>query len=300
MEINKKLKKLYEKETNRLLKNKSFPDNIDGPNLMYCWEDEYLSSEYKILFIGREPNGWMGDLHLNVDNCIKRYKDFELCENGKYTTFWQYIYETKNLLMPDTIGKKNFLWSNVSKFSKAVEGSAIELEDFKFFCDNFKILEEEIKITKPDVIIFFTGNNWDKKIQYQIKDKIKFTPIDTEIDSSELARLIAKPFPLHTYRVAHPITLQTQGKWNYMEKIISNIKSIKTPVKKELNNIDVNKLKESLSNNLSKVKELKSDLINLQRYKESATVREIEIKIEKSLEEFKNLKSTTHNNVYNK
>ncbi|MGJ8659093.1 MAG: hypothetical protein ACSHWV_04520, partial [Cellulophaga fucicola] len=131
MNINSQLKSLYEEETNRLLEKKTLPENIDGPNLMYCWEDEYLNSEFKILFVGREPNGWMGDLHLNASDCIKRYKDFELCKNGKYTTFWQYIYDTKNILMPTTIGEKNFLWSNVSKFSKAKEGTAIELDDFK-------------------------------------------------------------------------------------------------------------------------------------------------------------------------
>ncbi|MFD0976784.1 hypothetical protein [Salinimicrobium gaetbulicola] len=225
MEINKKLFELYEKETKRLLEKNTFPDNIDGTNLMYCWENDYLKSKYKMLFIGREPNGWMGDLNLDVNDCIDRYKEFELCENGKYTTFWQYVYETKNLLMPETIGQKNFLWTNVSKFSKAVEGTAIDYDDFKFFCENFDVLEREIEITNPDVIIFFTDNSWDEKIQRQIKDKIKFSKVDNEIDNSELARISAKPFPFHTYRVAHPITLQTQKKWNYMERIIENIKS---------------------------------------------------------------------------
>jgi hypothetical protein len=225
MSINKKLSALYEKEISRLLENKTFPENIDGPNLMYCWEDEYLNSDYKMFLFGREPNGWMGDLHLVAEDCIKRYREFELCENGKYTTFWQYVYDTKNILMPKSVGQKNFLWSNVSKFSKAIEGSAIDNEDFEFFSDNFKILEEELKITKPDVIIFFTGESWDWKIQYQIEEEINFERVNKDIETSELALLSAKCFPFHTYRVAHPITLQTQKKWNYMEQIIEKIKS---------------------------------------------------------------------------
>jgi hypothetical protein len=225
MNINEQLFNLYEQETNRLLKNETLPTNIDGPNLMYCWEDEYLQSDYKMLFIGREPNGWMGDLHLDVTDCIKRYKEFELCEYGKYTTFWQYVYETKNILMPKTIGQKNFLWSNASKFSKAVEGSAIDDDDFKFFCDNFRVLPTEIKITNPDVIIFFTGSNWDWKIQYQLNSNLEFEEVHPEIDKTELARLNSGDLPFHSYRVAHPITLQTQKKWNYMEMIIENVKS---------------------------------------------------------------------------
>lgn len=223
--INTQLLKLYKKNIETLSKNNSLPENIDGPNLMYCWEEEYLNSEYRILFIGREPNGWLGFLNLNVDECIKNYKNFELCENGRYTTFWQYIYETKNILMPNTVGQKNFLWSNVSKFSKADDGSAIDLDDFKFFSDNFNVLEKEIEIVKPDVIIFFTGKSWDFKIQYQINDKIEFQPVSNKIETSELARLKSKYFPYNTYRVDHPITLQTQKKWSLMELIIKEIKS---------------------------------------------------------------------------
>ncbi len=297
MSINKKLSALYKKEIGRLLENKTFPENIDGPNLMYCWENEYLKSKYKILFVGREPNGWMGDLHLNVADCIKRYKEFELCENGKYTTFWQYVYETKNLLMPETIGQKNFLWSNVSKFSKAVEGTAIDLDDFKFFCDNFDVLEKEIEIIKPDVIIFFTDNSWDEKIQYQIKDEIKFNAVDIEIDKSELARLTAKPFPTHTYRVAHPITLQTQQKWNYMELIIENIKSINLPKKSKLK-LDIEELIENVSENLKKVSKIKSTLINFQNFEQGAEYRDVEKHLELTIEKLKNIAGgTTHNNV---
>lgn len=232
MGINEQLKDLYENEAKRLLEKKSLPDNIDGINLMYCWENEYLNSQIKMLFIGREPNGWMGDLNLNVTDCINRYKEFGLCENGKYTTFWQYVYEIKNILMPKTIGQKNFLWTNVSKFSKADEGTAIDLNDFKFFYENFNVLERELEITKPDVIIFLTDNSWDEKIQFQISETINFLKVDNEIDKLELARLTSNPFPYHTYRVAHPITLQTQNKWHYIERIIEEIKSDRVLYKK--------------------------------------------------------------------
>ncbi len=81
----------------------------------------------------------------------------------------------------------------------------------------------KIDILKPNVIIFFTGNSWDTKIQYQIKSEIKFEQVESSIPSSELSKLISKSFPFHTYRIDHPITLQTQKKWNYIELIIKDI-----------------------------------------------------------------------------
>lgn len=222
--MNEKLQLIYQQEINKLKSSKIKSFDFDGPLLMNCWEDDYLKSRYKMLFIGREANGWLGDLIFEVNDCVKRYKDFELCENGHYTTFWQYIYETKNKLMPETIGQKNFMWSNVSKFSN-LNGTAIDKENFNFFCDNFNVLQSEIAILKPDVIIFFTGNTWDEKIQYQINDKITFSKVKEEISTDELSRLESEYFPFHTYRVDHPITLQTQKKWKYIELIIENIKT---------------------------------------------------------------------------
>lgn len=222
--MNEELQLIYEQEIKKLKCSQLKSFDFDGPLLMNCWEDEYLNSKYKILFIGRESNGWLGDLIFEVKDCVKKYKDFELCENGNYTTFWQYIYEMKNILMPETIGQRNFLWSNVSKFSN-LNGTAINRENFNFFCDNFNVLKSEIEILKPNVIIFFSGNSWDDKIQYQINDKITFEKVEEEISTDELSRLISDCFPYHTYRVEHPITLQTQKKWKHIELIIENIRT---------------------------------------------------------------------------
>jgi len=221
--MNEELISIYQREL-KILENAGFESHdFDGPLLMNCWEEDYLNSKYKMLFLGRESNGWFGKLNFDIYDCIKRYKDFELCNEGDYTTFWQYIYETKNILMPKTVGQKNFLWSNVSKFSNP-DGTAIDFEDFKTFCDNFNVLQSEIEIAKPDVIIFFSGNSWDEKIQYQINDKISFERVSDNIPANELSRLVSDAFPYHTYRLAHPRTLQFQKKWNYMELIIENIR----------------------------------------------------------------------------
>lgn len=224
MHINDQLNQLYLKEIKRLKNSDIKSFEFDGPLLMHCWEKEYLQSEFKILFFGRESNGWMGDLILNVEDCINKYQDFELCENGNYTTFWQYVYETKNILMPKSVNQKNFLWSNVSKFSK-LDGKAIDLDSYKFFCDNFQILENEIEILKPDVIIFFTGESWDNKIQYQINSEIQFQKVKDDIPISKLSRISSEIFPHNTFRVDHPITLKIQKNWNYMEIIMEQIKT---------------------------------------------------------------------------
>jgi hypothetical protein len=223
--INKPLYTLYKRHMKKL-ENKIKNYEFDGPLLMQAWEDEYLTSEYKILFVGREHNGWMGDLVTDVDMLMEKYKSFGLVENGDYTTFWQYIYEFKNILMPKSVGKKNFLWTNISKFS-TLEGKALKEKDFNFFTKNFHVFEEEIKVINPDIIIFFTNYTWDEKIKNQLSAPAKFIKFHNDIPEDKGARVECISLPFHTYRVPHPITMQTKKEWNTMLKIMATIKSNK-------------------------------------------------------------------------
>lgn len=222
--MNKQLRNLYETELNRLKKVEITNDDIDGTHLMYVWEEEYKKSKYKILFIGRETNGWMGDLNLDLDDCINHYKDFNLCEKGNDSPIWKYMYYVKNILMPESIGESNFLWSNVSKFCKAESGTALDISDFKMLHDNFKVLEEEIKITQPDVVIFFTGKLWDEKIQYVLSEGITFEKMHNDVSIDDLARVHGSNLPPKTYRVGHPQSMQLKKQWHIMEKIIEDIR----------------------------------------------------------------------------
>ena len=142
---------------------------------MHCWEDDYINSKYKLLFVGQENHGWYGDAVLELDECLNKYKDFALCNNGSYTRFWQYIYEINNLLMPEMVGsnKKNFLWTNISKFC-TLEGKSVPKEVFKLLENNSFLLKSEIEITKPEVVIFFTGPNWDNELKHQFNKELNF------------------------------------------------------------------------------------------------------------------------------
>ncbi|MEZ4935826.1 MAG: hypothetical protein R2788_27280 [Saprospiraceae bacterium] len=221
--MNIQLQELYLKKINGINNLDFEGEDLDGPLLMHCWEKEYISSEYKILFVGRESNGWLGHLTTNIHESLYRYCDFELCNNGNYTRFWQYIYDFKNILMPQTIGKRNFMWTNLSKFSTE-NGKAISKKNYELLVNKFNVFQREIEILKPDIIIFFTGNKWDHKIKNHFIDEISFEIVNKKIDKSELVQVKSRLLPIHTYRVNHPITLSIEKKWNLMEEIIEQIR----------------------------------------------------------------------------
>ncbi len=226
--INFKLIELYEKYLPNLEAIFEDTEDIDGPLLMSCFEEDYLASKYKILFVGKEPNGWIGYYSSDMPTLLKRYEDFGLCtQNGSaYTNFWQYVYNFNLEINPNSQGKKNFLWTNTSKCS--FNGKALVWDDHKKFVELFNVLEKEIEITNPDIVVFFTGPSYDDKIKIQFSGEVLFEQVEYDIPINELAKVIHSSLPFHSYRVYHPdyMAIYNPEKASLMETIKKQIEKV--------------------------------------------------------------------------
>jgi hypothetical protein len=220
--INEKLKSLYDSHKSGLAKLVSQIEDLDGPLLMKCWEEEYLRSKHKILFLGQESNGWLGYATDDVDACMNRYEGFQLSKNGTRTVFWQYVYWVNALLNPQQKEGNNFLWSNVSKFS-TLNGKQLDWGLYKDIVTDFNCLSAEIQIVEPDVFLSFSGPTYDEKLKLQFEDNLAFEQVFEDIPSRQLARLIHPSLPKHSYRTYHPIALQRQGKSGHIERLVDFI-----------------------------------------------------------------------------
>ena len=75
--LNEQLNDLYRNNLGNLREMYSVLDgqkifHYVGPLLIYCWEERYLSSKYRLMIIGQETNGWYGrasPLVTNSENC---------------------------------------------------------------------------------------------------------------------------------------------------------------------------------------------------------------------------------------
>jgi hypothetical protein len=231
--INQKLKELYKSKIGGAVALKEkFGDKLDGPHMLYCWEQEYTAeSNVKILFIGQENYGWYYNDGIynegicdNVEYGMCKYKDFALGAEYLKTPYWRYVHEINAHLNP---GKnKNFLTTNVSKFCAG--GGPLDWETHKECVKHFDCLREEIKILNPDVIIFFSGPQYDDKIREQFnKDELKFETVFEDIGVQELARIKGDYLPKHTYRIYHPNYLQRSKKRYLIDFLLPYIKNDK-------------------------------------------------------------------------
>jgi hypothetical protein len=223
MGINNQLEILYKKKLQRVEDLYHYDHEIDGPLLMYCWEDEYNRSEHKILFVGQECDEWIGYTSENYDELIEKYRNFKLSKNGNRTTFWQYVYYVNSILNPSLAEENNFLWTNVSKFC-TWDGKSLDWQIHKDIIKNFDCLKEELLIVQPDVILFFSGPTYDDRIRIQFDEQLQFLQLVPEIPIRELARVSHPLLPKHSYRTYHPKSMQIHYKNQHLESILDFIK----------------------------------------------------------------------------
>ena len=140
MSPNDRLKQLYQKVLSKDNLLKSFGQNLENYSahfLLYV-NDDYLNSNKKIMFIGKETNKWWGRLNdfVNMDNSVEIlqqrynveiYGGVVQSKNGKYIKYkkepkWNngFFVEYKNIrreLLGNVTG--SLLWSNLLKFDNA-------------------------------------------------------------------------------------------------------------------------------------------------------------------------------------
>ncbi len=179
-------------------------DDCDGPFLM-CDPPRKFVDGKRVLIIGQETNTWHGGCRYIGDSesiieAVKVYSDFNFGE--KYnSTFFQYA---RIMVKGLCCGEDNhpYMWSNVFKFGRK-EGKGkpasriIDLEN-----DRFNVLKDEIKILKPDCVVFFTGPNYDNFIRQKLHG-VEFQTIDGT-SLRKLAKLKSVWLPVPSYRIYHP------------------------------------------------------------------------------------------------
>ncbi len=228
MSLNQNLKDLY-RDNLQIIEtiSEELKDDFDGPLLMNSWDEEFESAKFKILFIGQEHTNTYWFANDAIEAPLKWYEKFELGKNYN-SPFWRAVKQINKTLNRNKSHKRNFLWTNVSKYSTS-EGKSIGYEIHSHLVKDlgFNLLANEIKIIKPDAIIFLSGSKYDNWIKIQFPYDLNFdTPLQSNIPSEELSLITCKDevpiIPKYTYRTHHPMTLLF-NKWHYLNIISLHI-----------------------------------------------------------------------------
>ena len=226
--MNKELKKLYaskweilSKELNKVLNDNTIPIKPTNPLLIKLHnEEEYKNADFRIMFVGQETNDWDSVFHANLDIVLNVYQDFTSGRRFAHKGhFKNHINRFLNLIEQKYPNKKTeWVWNNIVKIGRAEEKGYPPNEIINIEREYFNIFKEELRILKPNIIIFFTGS-YDFEIDIKLNNPCRTNIPEFNNSELQLIHIEGIPFAFRTY---HPKKINFLGKKNY-DKIYNTI-----------------------------------------------------------------------------
>ncbi len=239
--MNNQLKELYSRDWSELLQNAE--GKKAASPLLIKVREEYQKSDIKVMICGQETYGWNGNIgskdidflmndyeaYLYEDqdyfNTNKAYTDDDYSKGRRLKkkqsrVFWSkknYKYFEKELTKYFKAEDKTiaFVWNNLSKIGNSGEYKNGKGKATKSVCElerkYFNIFVQELKILKPNIIIFTTGSR-DGYIKHHFGSNTEFLPklyLENNLLAEKTKNLIAEiKLPdfkeISCVRVGHP------------------------------------------------------------------------------------------------
>ncbi|MFA5972085.1 MAG: hypothetical protein WC780_07020 [Lentimicrobiaceae bacterium] len=218
--------KAFSNELNKIVNKEEYGIKPTNPLLLNHRDSAfYESADIRVMIIGQETYDWEGVFYDDIDKILTVYPNFY---HGYKYTYRGYFNNHFNqflwLLEQKYLDKKiSCLWNNVIKVGKSNDKGTPPEYILEIEQKYFKVLMEEIKIVKPNVILFYSGHAYDKYILHHIPELIKEEIEGFNFDELQLFKIENVDF---AFRIPHPTTLHFMSKVSYdmiYEKIISEI-----------------------------------------------------------------------------
>lgn len=206
----------------------SFPDDFNGevPANLLCLSvpKNYIDSEVKVMFFGQETNDWGTYSDEDDEETLKKaYDDFFTSKNcfSYGGQFWNGVSRTANLLELRSGKSVGLLWNNIVKIGKAGDKGRPNKQILDWQNVAMSFILEELEAAKPDVVIFFTGPNYDDLLN-QVFEDISFQKLSGK-DCRQLSIVNSKFLPKKAIRTYHPNYLWRNDIDSYLNDIVDYI-----------------------------------------------------------------------------
>jgi len=215
--------------------------------LLVAVSDSWLASKFRILVVGQEVLGWsfsegsyydwsfapirnFQDFKANADAVealIQGYKNFDYSkyqpENAR-GPFWSAYRKLRIALEGDV--DSSILWTNL--FRMSIDGGSVfrngSPDEILSLCEvQTGLLTDEIGILKPNVVVFFTGPNYDHALARECPT-IEYSAFESR--TARVAAVLSHPkLPPCSIRTYHPGYLRRRGLWPILDEVIRLIRN---------------------------------------------------------------------------
>ena len=166
--------------------------------------EAYVESPTRLMIVGQETYGWYGHFapgrSERITGIQDHYAEFDFAARYKSTPFWRAVHRLRSTVASSS-DRRALAWSNLLPVDKAqkrpwaLEGHLAKLG----------ILRREIEVLKPDVVVFFTGPDYDGLVARQFPGVLHQTV--GGYDLRTLSRLAHAGLPTKSFRTYHPAYL---------------------------------------------------------------------------------------------
>jgi hypothetical protein len=230
--LNSQLFQLYNKNYSNLqveLNNDDLEEWPALPFLIKLNEDQFNQSDLKIMFFGQETNGWIDQNKIGYTVSLEALMDqyYEFCYNGGKEEhgghFWNAIKNFMNLLKNKFPTKEIYpIYNNIIKIGKMEEKGRPSLDILHLENKYLNVIKDELNILKPDIIIFFTGPNYDDQIELKLGDVIDNKFSIPDFSTRQLCRVNLNENCI-AFRCYHPNFLYRNNIRDYFDSILKEI-----------------------------------------------------------------------------
>ena len=192
--------------------------DTDVGDLMAVYED-FLDDKYVV----EGSSGYFSE------DEIKNSRIFKFAINGIMSCM------RDDVLRPYPGKRVSMIWNNISKLSTR-DGKPVNIQAHEIERKYFHVIPEEVRILKPDILIFFTGPGQDRYYEY-IKENFTIAGEPLALGNlpvHDVAKLPIKEATL-AYKTYHPsATISDERHWDNYRAILADIKeNIDKLLKKE-------------------------------------------------------------------
>jgi len=163
-----------------------------GPHLISV-PAAYYATDVRLMIVGQQARYWPS-VTLGLDGLLDAYKAFDLARNTGSSPFWQASHTIAQRVNPNG-PERAFLWTNLIKMDEGEGRPNAALEEA--VC-KLGLLNREIELLRPDVVVFFTGPSYDARLSTTFPG-LKYHEI-----TKGLAQLDHCTLPTKSYRTYHP------------------------------------------------------------------------------------------------
>jgi hypothetical protein len=187
-------------------------------------EEAFATADIRVMVFGQETNSWYDEFHVDMLSIIDQYDGFFNDGEcwGYGGQFWNGINRFVALLQAQHPNKTiRLVWNNLVKIGKYDDKGFPPDYIYEVEREHFAVIEAELDIIKPTVVLFLTGPNYDSVVTDNF-GSLDYTKIPGSFTERQIAKVFL-PSVKSAYRTYHPNYLWRNDINSYFQAIIEQI-----------------------------------------------------------------------------